>query len=471
MPSIINSTGYGVQTLRLSTPNTPDPVNWDPGVYMLMEYAQTKQPSSGVSGASGSVWMPPTYNTANPSNHSGSIYQILQEDTWCKGMVFPLFLGDIATNATDATTWTWTDVDDAFEKIAAINTALAGTGLKKKIMLKLNFKVTEVANLTRLLPDFAPFNTTQGAYPGVTSTPATGATAVPISPYCWGYLQGAYGKGYHYYLKNFRTGLTGNDLASQPIYTLRNLMYKLIDEVVRRYATHPTYKDIFAGIIDSESASMNAIDGSISPNDTTPSTTERNKHFEGRLELLKYCKTKFTKHLVASDANFDQSWVTAMSGNNTTSHMAVNKIACTVSDWHIGRSLTAIYNYHDHFRGLLPILAQLQPDQMESKTHKDIPYWGWSEANPTAKGANNATGGNVSPVQDEPDGDHIFLRNTQYFEANYFIIQFNKATTNTTLGGTHIRYNSDRMITWYRASAYVNDPEGGMNATQPAYVV
>lgn len=443
------------------SPPTPEAVHWDPGAYALMEYAQK----------SSSTYMPTNYDVENPGAHPNSIFYILQNDDWCKGLVFSLFLGDVSTGSG---TWNFDELDNAFDTVAAINAKLADPTLVKKVMIKLNYKVTDITHATRLLPNWGDFRDVLGDYQAyeTPASPLIDGSIVPRYAYLWGYLQGTVGKGYHYYLKNFRDGIGGNDLAGNPAATIRNLFDDMLDQVNTRYASHPVNKDIYAGCIDSESASLTALDLTIKADGASGTATERNAHFAGRLQAILNAKAIVgDKHLVGTDCNFDLTWVDDASGDPTTSYMFTYKIAPTASDWHIGRSLVSIYNFHDNFKGVLPIIAQLQPDQMDSKTHDEAAYWGWSTASPTAKGANNATGGDVAPVHNPPDGDHIFIRNTGYFEANYFIFQFNKQTANGDPDIAQDRFNSDDVIAWYRASAYANSPTGGYNATQPAYVV
>lgn len=399
-----------------SAPPPPPADRLMQGVYGKVEYNQSV--------TSKATWFPDPYV---PASHATSIFGYLDNKAWLKGILEEVNFGEFDDGAGG---WNDADLIHRFDTIKALG---------KKIMILIPLKVTELDRALRLLP--SDLDQTSGTYDGSTI----------IYDNLWGYLQGASPKGYHMKLEKFR--------ASQSS-TYKTRFFAFLQYLADNFANNPTYEDTFAGIMTSESASMDAIDGSIQPN----TGTGRNNHFAGRLNVLKQMRIMFHQHMVIEDCNFDATWNDAMT-DGSADGLIDNAIAFTQSNFHTGTNMTGWTNIN-LLVGTIPIIAQAQGLELDSRSGERAAYYDYPDnlipgaVWPDSTVTNTEDTVPPVPAKQDPATAQWSVDRANHFLATHLIIQINTAGSPNKYGTNRTTWAN--IVSQMDASAYANDPQGGI---------
>lgn len=400
-----------------------------------------------------------THFPANPLQ-AGSVVRQLKDRVWMKGILVEFNLGQINTGAG---TYDWAFFDKLFSDIK-------NNAPTKKLMILIELKIFDVDEAARILPP--DLRTTDGLY---------GDGTTIKYHYLWNYLQGTPGvaKGYHLNLFQFQDGLTGNDAAGKPVYTLRNRMYDAVQAFADRYANNPDYENIFAGVMTSESASLTqqgsfiSLSGGLYPNSV-------NTHFKGRIAFLKKMKQIFSnRHMIMEDCNFNHDWTDVMCnasevngiGTCATDGLVANKIAFTQSNYHTGTNLYG-WTHIQQIQGEVAVVAQAQGLDQDSKSgefatyynYPDNPISGWPDSSVTNNHVTLSSVGNdpnLIPVKQRPPDFQWEIDRANHFLATHLIVQHNYSSGLSVYGWP--RYNWPDFAADMDASIHANDPLGGLD--------
>lgn len=453
--------GYNVS----ESPN-PTQAAWDiVGIYSKIEDYQM-----GNTG-----FFPTSYNHTL-SSHVNSVYGQLDRFMWYKGIQYTIVWGDIET-----TKWTssaqaqadpnWAPIDKLMNTIRDLYTnSNRLSAQNKKVLFMLPLKVFSLTKLDQILPPY--LSTSSGNYPAPNNAAVRYDRAI-------GFKSGNSVNGYHIRTQDFINGLTGLDKNGDPIYTLRDRYLNFLTELNIRYKDHPA----FGGILNTEpppvfEAAM--YDGT---------EFDRNLYFAGRLQILKFMKQIFTKHIVADDCNFDSGWVDDMTGQNAPDGCAVNGIGFNNSDFHLGTNLAAIYNAADYLTNVVTVINNCQPLEQDSVngffkkpgtlpnevyTFNPVPP-NYGNPRTQIENSNVDSTGNVL-IFDPPNYKWVIHRSI-YLKSNILIYQHNYANVG---GKSAPRYNWVKFYTDMNNNTTLmspntggliqNDPTGGMNTTRPLRV-
>lgn len=437
-------------------------VEWTnvPGIYIKIGTSQN---------ASTSLF--PFPYDSNAASTSSSVYGQLDRLTWLRGIQQEANWGEIDNDDPNPNNWNWTELDRKFRTIKALPRS---TGQNKKIILLLTPKAFSNADVPKIIPP--SLRTGTGTYG-------------PVLPR-YDHLIGMTGSGqdvYHLLFKNFRNGLTGNDAAGTPIYTLRDRYRAFITALYNRYG--PNGADDVKGVL----AGFNTVEPiPLTPQDAAEwNATIRDQHFEGRCRWLQWMKGVFTNHFLCEGSNFDNEWIASMltTGPNDLNNIG-NKIGFSSPNYHLGGNLTSIYTAADSLAGIVPVIQQMQGFDMDSKTgfrvnvNSTPPHnvYNWTpvrpgHGSPRTLITNPNVSGGVIVTTDPPDLPWAIER-AIYLKSNIFIIQRDTATVGQNGSA---RYNWNLIVADMAANTTIlsdntggliqNDPYGGMIPTQPTYVV
>ena len=168
---------------------------------------------------------------------------------------------------------------------------------------------------------------------------------------------GAVTQGYHIDWQDFRNGLTGNDAANQPIYTLRNRYQAFLQALYDEFKDHPA----LAGFVLTEPIPVGS-------NIVLSSEYNRNFFFDGRLQWLKNCKSIFTQHPIIEMPTFDNTYMQEMTNNNAADGCVVNRLGIGGPNFHNGTNLQSIINARNYAAGKVIVCNQCQGLDMDTKT-------------------------------------------------------------------------------------------------------
>lgn len=425
-----------------------DPITqnaWDPGIYVKIEDAQIGNP----------VHFPPDYLTNDSTSQAiNSLYGKLDRKIWLKGFMRDVYWGEMETSPG---VFDFSELDPYFAVVGGLSRP---TGANKKILLQIPLKTFGMTNVDKNVP--ADLLISKG-------TPYPDGSIRYNRLWAYTRFNGSTPEGYHLNSYQFRNGLTGNDLAGAPIYTLRDRLYAFCQAIHDRYHDNP----VFAGIVINEPGSTTPYNGFVS-------TNSRDNYFAGRLAFLRKLKTIFTKHLVAENCNFDTTWVNDMTLPG--GHCLTDKIAYANPNYHLGLNLKAPYNARSYLAGEVPIINQCQGLDMDSKTGfikrdgtvpNDVYDWtptppGYGNPLTAIENPNVTKSGTTITVLtfDPPDGYWIVQR-ALWLKTNYFIVQHNFANVGNKNAP---RFNFADFVTYMDSSPYANDPAGGMITTRPTFI-
>lgn len=423
---------------------------WDvAGIYTKIEGYQ--QPLAS--------FFPNPYNK-DATGQADSVFGQLDRFAWYKGIHYTLDWGSVETAQG---VYDWTEADFILNTVAGLTRA---TGQNKKVMFLLPWKAFSSAGMSAILPAYLR-----------NPQPANYPNGNPRWHRAIGWTSSLTPIGYHLRLQDFRNGLTGNDRAGAPIYTLRDRYYAFLQAMHNRYKDHAAFR----GIITTEPTPY-------SDNEMWDATEyDRDQWFAGRLQLLKGAKAIFTKQLVAEACNFDVQWVTDMTGQNATDGLAVNGIAFTNPNYHTGANIRGCHNAMDFLADIVPIINSCQGLDQDSKSGQtlrqgpanDIFNFSPTPPNygqPRVMIENPGYVGSTWTTHDPPDMPWVIAR-AQYLKSNIIVYQHNYASTGNK-GAP--RFNWVDFYTAMNANTTVmspntggliqNDPAGGMVTTRPLHV-
>lgn len=452
-----------------------------PGWYFKMGIGQLDSYGVGQTDSTPKIHFPTNYLTEyGPNNFPGSIYWKLLQYKWLRGIQVDLLWGDVETSAG---VYDWS----RYDSIMAIVEGLASKGLngsnKKVLFLLSASKCFDRFEGPRIMPGYLLEEDTANPYSTVAAGPLfvtnadNSTTNIFMARYknLWGYDSANPqpenpGFGYHSRAADFRNGLTGNNLAGDPIYTVRNAELAFLTAFYNRYKNSP----VFGGVTSVEPSPTVPI---------TPSEYNETNHYNGRLQRLKDIKAIFTDHMVVECGTHNDAWMnkmTALEGTAGADGCIVNKLSYTGPNFHTGINLKGMHNARRNLTGKVAILAQCQGQDMRSMSGNISKYWTWTYTPPTFSGVTAAgidqgqpTTQNFadSTINNDPitTGDWVVQR-TWYFRANINIFQYIQTTGLPAFDADDFcAYMQGTPLTSPNpiGGSIKNDPSGGLSITEP----
>lgn len=423
-------------------PVTPpeDTVAWNPGQAAKIEVYQHNEAM-----VANHPHMPNPYKP-NDASHADTIWGELDRLQWLNGVLLELGWGKIETSPG---VWNWTFVDFVFNTIRGLTRP---TGQNKKVWLLINFRLpAQLTGVNELIPvDLMTQPAANGGYykNPTTFPPAQTNPIVNAKKYdhCWCYEAadpnaaggGVAPRGYNFNLYKF-TAAAGTN-------TLKTRFYAFLQAIADRYGEDP----VFGGMVTTEAATGQ-------PFVAYEPGNSRNANYDGRREVAKQMKAIFSKRIVAECVNFDLTYYRDMTNAGVTDGLIANKLAFTTANLHAGTNLN-LGNINPVLKGKVPIVMQVQALDMRTMSGNRPQYYNWP-TNPA-----QILGGDGINWNDPPTAQWMFDR-VRYFNANCVIVQRNFDVS------THPnQLNWPKWKTFMNASAYANDPLGGMDGTKPQFV-
>lgn len=411
--------------------------DWFPGIYL-----KTNASDLNTASSANHVWTPYPYDPSDSNTaHKNSLFGKLDRKKWFRGLTILASWNKIETSQ-GAYNTDW--LDKIFDTVAGLQRA---NGQNKKIILYLKFRTFDIGAPDSILPNYLmtqSVTTNGGNYKDPVLYPLGQNPPVNAKRYdnCWAY-EGYYDsaptvlkvKGYNFACYKF-VGAGTN--------TLKTRFTEFIDFLASKYLNHPA----FGGIHPTESSIgtpfVSYYDGN-----------SRNAHYTGRFEMMKIMRSKFPGKLVAEAINADNQYYHDLSDAGVTDGLIANRIAFTTPDCHLGTNMN-VENARTVLAGKLPIVHQIQPLMMKSRTGNRPTYWDWPN-NPTVR----LNGDGILNNDPTPSAPWIIQR-AQYLKSTHFIYQ-------------HMIESDPALIdwpafeTWMDSSIYANDPAGGMISTRPQF--
>lgn len=449
-----------INSISAIPPQNNDPV-FAAGIYTKLEPAQQGN----------ATYFPANFTDSEAQKDS--VFGQLARKTWYRGTMYETNWGEIETSPG---VFDWAELDHLMNTVRDLYTISGrASSQDKKVLLFLTWKFFGLSATTAakmMPPDLLTTGTAYG----------NGWTKYHNM---WAF-NGAFSDGYQWKLENFRSGLTGNDAAGKPIYTLRDRYLAFLTALYNRYKDNPA----FGGFVNTEAAGTPAI---------LTSEYNRSTYFGGRLQLLKDMKTILTKHFIADGCNSDNTWANDMAGSGAAiDGMIANRIAFDCPNYHLGTNSTtnAIYYAMDNLANKVVIINQCQGLDQDSKTGQFRKDGVTNDVydflpNPPGYGSPRATKENpgwffnsaATPpawewiTHDPPNMPWVIAR-AQYLKTNIFIYQHNYATTGNK-GAPRFNWadfvaamDSNTTVLSPNTNALIqNDPNGGMNSVIPTWIV
>lgn len=395
------------------------------------------------------VHMPNPYlPNSTSSTHVDSIFGELDREEWLKFILLEIEWGKIETSPG---VFNWTFLDFVFNTIRTLPKA---TGQNKKVMLLMNFRNPgSLVGLEGLLPlDLLTQPAANGGYyKNTTSFPPSSIDPIVNAKkydnlWCYEAADPNAGgvvapRGYNLNLYKFTTAAGTN--------TLKTRFYAFLQAIYDRYGNDA----VFGGIMTTESAIG-------APFVAYESGNSRDLNYQGRLNILKQMRSVFAGHLMAETCTFDTKYYQDMTNAGVTDGLIVNRIGFSPANMHTGTNLL-LGNIIPVLKGKVPVFMQAQPLDQWTMTGNRPNYYNWP-ANPT-----QILGGDGINYNDPPTAQRIFDRFV-YFGATHSVFQRNYSLTATGSTNTNIQ-NWPKWKIFMRASAYANDPLGGMSGVRPQF--
>jgi len=482
-------------------PDAPAPVvsDWEhlPGWYFKMPITTLDSYGSGNTNSVPKIHFPSNY--ADPvdygdNNFPLSIYWKLLHYKWLRGIQIDLLWGDVETSLG---VYDWDKYDNIVATVEAIGTKGLNGANKKILFLLSATKCFSIDEASRIMPahyleedTLNPYSTVADG-PLVIHHPAVGATPafdenidMPRYHNLWGYdspnpQPSNPGFGYHNRAADFRNGLTGNNRAGDPIYTIRNAELAFLTAFYNRYKDSP----VFGGVISVEPSPPSPIDTTtlIGGKPEYVST----EHFNGRLQRLKDIKAIMADHLVIEAGTHNDTYqkkMTEAEGVSGADGCIVNRLGFTGPNFHTGTNLKGITNARRNLAGKVAVVCQCQGQDMRSMSGNIDTYWTWTYTPPTFSGVTAAGVDQGQPltvnasdgvINNDPitTGDWIVQR-AWYFRANMLIYQYIQVASNPD-------FDADAFSAYMEGTplsspnpiggSIKDDPHGGLNITEPTY--
>lgn len=453
MPTVICTSypaGFGKAEISGGTVDPPTTMEWNPGQIAKIEDTQYYE---GTADNLTHSHMPKPYQPNN-SGQADSIWGELDRLQWLRGIMVKAEWGKIEKSPG---VFTWDFLDFVFDTVRGLTRP---TGQNKKVILLLD--IMHPASLADPVDNFPPDLMTQpaangGYYKDPVAFPPSQTNPVVNAKkwdHAWCYegtdaSTGGGGavmpRGYNFRCDKFAPGFGTN--------VLKTRFYAFIDALAAKFGND----EVFGGFVVTESAIG-------TPFVSYQDGNSRNLHFEGRLEILKYAKSKFPRHWIAECANFDTAWYNQMTSATTspTNGMIKHKLGFSTPNIHIGANLK-LGNILPVLSGKVPVVMQVQPFEMKSFSGNQENYYNWPSnptqllSAPTAEYPGASNGFN----NDDPPTAALMMQRIRYFNSNYVIFQRNLATE------TPDRLNWPKWKTYMNGSIYANDPAGGMTTAEP----
>lgn len=416
----------------------PGDVAWDYGQIAKIEGYQYNEAMTA-----NHSHMPNPYQPNNTA-HASTIWGELDRLQWLRGILVQAEWGKIETSPG---VFNWTFLDFVLNTIKGLQRT---TGLNKRLWILIDLR--HVAKLTGL-EDFLPADLlTQpsangGYYKNPTTFPPSQTNPIvnakkydnvwcyeASDPNVGGAVQP---RGYNFNCYMFRPGGGSS--------TLKTRYFAFIDAMAAKYGNDP----YFGGIVTTEAATG-------SPFVAYETNNNRNNHYAGRKEIVKYFRAAMPNKIVAECVNFDKTYYQDMTNPGVTDGLIVNRLAFTTANIHTGKNLN-LGNINPVLKGKIPIVMQVQPLDMKTKTGNQAQYYNW----PTAP--DQLLSGDGVNYNDPATGQWMFDR-VKYYNANFCIFQRNFEDLGTG------QLNWPKWKTYMNASPYVNDPGGGMDGTVPQII-
>ena len=471
----------------------PPPVASDwanmPGIYFKMPISTLDSYGSGNTNSVPKLHFPSNYLTNYGANNFPlSIYWKLLQYKWLRGIQIDLLWGDVEISPG---VYDWTKYDNIVSIVEGIGTK-GLNGQNKKILFLLSAsKCFSIDEASRIMPAHYleedvgnPYSTAASGPLYVGTPPSHTFIDMPRYHNLWGYdspdpQPSNPGFGYHNRSADFRNGLTGNNRAGDPIYTIRNAELAFITAFYSRYMNSP----VFGGVISVEPSPT-------SPIDTTtliggkPEFVDTD-HYNGRLQRLKDIKAIITDHLVIEAGTHSNTWqvkMTAAEGTPGADGCIVNKLGFTGPNFHTGTGLRGIHNARRNLTGKVPIVIQCQGQDMRSMSGNFAKFWTWTYTPPVYSGIAAAGIDQGQPltenfsdgvINNDPitTGDWVMQR-TWYFRANMLIYQYLQVASNPDFDvDAFSAYMEGTPLTTPNpiGGSIKNDPHGGLSITEPTY--
>lgn len=429
----------------------------------------------------------PTGNYNN--NDSTSVWGQLANAAWFRGLLWPVGWGSCETSSG---VYDYTELQRVMDMVGDPSYAgniytVSGkaSAQNKKVLILLDTKTfdSDAATVDHLIPGY--LQATGTAYgngmvryhrllPFETVNAQTGASV----------------QGYHLRWQDFRSNLSGNDRAGQPIYTMRTAFMNFLTDLHNTFKDHPA----FAGIVMTEpipvASNITNVTG------TTGGEYNRDQFFDGRLQWLKDLKNIFTAHPIIEMPTFDNSYMQDMTNENAPDGCIVNSLGIGGPNFHNGTNLQSIINAKDFAADKVIICNQIQGLDQDSKTGyftrsntasnpapNDV--FNFPSAPNTVIENPNFNASNQLISQDVPDFDFM-LDKAIWLKTNILIYQYDigNQTSRATTGGVRgNRYNwvdfsadmngtkGTNYISPNTGGPIKNDPNGGMVTTLPQFWV
>ena len=467
--------------------------DWDnlPGWYFKMPLDTLSSYGSGNTNSVPKLHFPSNYLTNYGANNFPlSIYWKLLQYKWLRGIQIDLLWGDVETSPG---VYDWTKYDNIMEIVEGIGTKGLNGANKKVLFLLSSSKCFAIDEAPRIMPAYLLQEDVGNPYSTAASGPLfvveadNSHTFIDMPRYhnLWGYDSPSPqpsnpGFGYHNRSADFLNGLTGNNRAGDPIYTVRNAELAFITAFYNRYKN----SSAFGGVTAVEPSPT-------SPVDTTtlvggkPEFVET-EHYNGRLQRLKDIKAIITDHLVIEAGTHNNSWqvkMTAPEGTSGADGCIVNRLGFTGPNFHTGTNLRGITNARRNLAGKVAVVAQCQGQDLRSMSGNIANYWTWTYTPPTFSGVTAAgvdqgqplTSNAADGVNDNDPvttGDWIVQR-AWYFRANILVFAYLQIGTGLPA------FDADSFSAYMEGTPLTspnpiggsikNDPHGGLSITEPTY--
>lgn len=435
---------------QISVPNyidvitPPDPggggggvvTDWNPGIYL-----KTNASDLNFTSAANHTWTPYPYDPSDSNTaHKNSLFGLLDRKKWFRGLAILISWDKIETSeGVYQTGW----LDKIFDTVAGLQRA---TGQNKKILLYQNFRTFDVGVPDSILPAYMRTQPTAngGYYKDPVSFPPGANPPVNAKKYdhCWCYL-GYYDanptlqvvKGYNFSFYKF-AGADSNILKTR--------LYAYLTHIANKYKNHPAFGGMFPTESSIGTPYISYLDGN-----------SRNAHYQGRFNVMKKIRELLPGKLVAEAINADNTYYHDLSDAGVTDGLIANRIAFTTPDCHTGTNMN-LNNARLVLAGKVPIVHQIQPLMMKSKSGNRPTYYDWPN-NPTTV----LNGDGILNNDPTPSAQWVMDR-AQWLKSTHFIYQ-------------HMMESNPALIdwpafqAWMDTSIYANDPAGGMIATKPQF--
>lgn len=452
---------------------------WDDivGIYAKIEQGQFDNPSVHMPLNYPSFFYDPLNPATNyvdadtnpfkkPAINQNSIYWELDHYLWLKGLQVDLDFGiESAPGVRD-----WSRYDNIFRTVERLRLV---KGQNKKVFILIPCKTFDVADGLRQLPA------------DMRSRGVDYEAGFPRYDYLMGYVStstqdGADPWGYHFRFADWRDNATGLDKAGRPIHFFRERYLDFFQAFYDRYKNSPA----LAGFLTIEPSPVTRTGFPSSAYDQ--SDYNRNNHFAGRLQFLQELKKIVTNHVLIEAGNHDHTWEQAMFGPGANAGGAITLgIGATGPNIHLGANLDGIYDAMENLAGIVPIMAQYQPQDAKSLSGGirisgvNNDYYAWTPT-PNSDPPFNCDASNpYGPLTEGPTGPvtypgHPIIR-SQWLMANFLSYQRNISSGYPVDWAAFCDWmeNSCDIISPNipgGATLIWDDPSGGLNKAIPLYL-